>query len=128
MALFGKGDKAKPRGAQGGAEAVPVVGREAHCRICDAYRPFSKCWLRSKHMTRCPGCGIVFESPAQLYEKFQPSCPECGEFLEQPGFEYGLCDQCGSKYELVQGTKPGLLPNRQQRAEMDKHGKVWRIE
>ena len=125
MALFSRGDKGKQAG---GAEAVVVVGRRAHCRICDDYRPFSKCWLRMRQMTRCPGCDSAFEDVAELYRKFQPACPQCGEFLEQPGFEYGLCDSCGSKFELVQGTKPGLLPNRRQRAEMDKLGKVWRIE
>ncbi len=128
MALFGKGDKGKARARRGADEALPVVGRRAFCRICDDYRQFTKCWLRAQHIAKCPECGLVFQNPAELYEKFQPACPRCGEFLEQPGFEYGICDGCGSKYELVPGTKPGLLPNRQQRAEMDKHGKIWRIE
>lgn len=128
MALFRKGDKEKPSAAQNPNQGAPVIGRRAHCRICDDYRQFTKCWLRPKFLTQCPGCGLPFENPGELYKKFQPACPRCGEFLEQPGFEYGLCDSCGSKYELVPGTKPGLLPNRQQRAEMDKHGKAWRIE
>ena len=50
------------------------------------------------------------------------------EFLEQPGFEYGQCDGCRSKYELVTGAKPGLLPNKQQRAEMDKVGKARSVD
>ena len=128
MALFGKGAKAKPKTPQDPTQGTPVLGKRAYCRVCDDYRQFTKCWLRSTQLTQCTGCGLAFEDPATLYEKFQPACPRCGEFLEQPGFEYGLCDGCGSKFELVPGTKPGLLPNRQQRAEMDKHGKAWRID
>jgi hypothetical protein len=128
LALFGKGEKEKPGQDKGPSGAVPVVGRKAFCRICDDYRQFSRCWLRPKHVTQCPECGVRFENVPALYAKFQPACPRCGAFLEQPGFEYGLCDGCGSRYELVPGTKPGLLPNQRQRAEMDKHGKVWRIE
>lgn len=79
-------------------------------------------------MTQCTACGLAFPNPAELYKKFQPVCPRCGEYLEQPGFEYGLCDGCGSKFELVVGAKPGLLANRQQREEMNKLGKVWRLE
>ncbi len=75
---------------------------------------------------QCPCCGLEFGDPEPFYKEIQPACPQCGEFLEQPGFEYGLCDGCGSKYELMPGTKPGLLPNKEQRAEMDTHGKVWR--
>jgi hypothetical protein len=67
----------------------------------------------------------VFENPAALYNKNQPACPTCGEFLEQPGFEYGLCDGCGSKYEIMQGTVPSLLPNKKQRHAMNKVGKSW---
>jgi len=65
----------------------------------------------------------VFDDPAGLYRRALPVCARCGEYLEHPGFEYGLCDGCGSKYELVAGAKPGLLPNLKQRQEMDKHGK-----
>jgi hypothetical protein len=57
-----------------------------------------------------------------------PACPQCGELLEHPGFEYGLCDVCGSKHELVPGTRPSLLPNKVQREAMAKHGRVWRHE
>ncbi len=77
------------------------------------------------HVRQCPCCGLAFDDPVQLYRRFQAVCPQCAEPLEQPGFDYGLCNSCGSKFEIVEGTKPGLLPNRQQRAEMDKHGKVW---
>jgi hypothetical protein len=77
---------------------------------------------------RCSCCGLVFENPAALYKRLQAACPKCGEFLEQPGFEYGLCDGCGSRYELVPGTKPSLLPNRAQRAAMAKYGRAWRKE
>ena len=128
MALFGKGEKGKAKPGQDPNAGVPVMSQRAHCRVCDDYRSFSKCWRRVNPLTQCTACGAPFEDPGKLYEKFQPACPRCGEFLEQPGFEYGLCDTCGSRYELVSGTKPGLLPNKQQRAEMDKHGKVWRIE
>jgi hypothetical protein len=126
VALFGKGDKTKAE--RDPNEGVPVVGRRAFCRICDDYRQFTRCWLRPKQVTRCPECGLVFENVEELYRKFQPACPNCGEFLEQPGFEYGYCDECGSKFELPTGAKPGLLPNRKQRAEMDKFGKVWRYD
>jgi len=80
------------------------------------------------YVEECPCCDLKFEDPPFLYKRFQPTCPRCGEFLEQPNFEYGICDGCGSKYELMPGTKPGLLPNKAQRQEMDSHGKVWRIE
>lgn len=128
MALFGKGAREKSKPARNPNESTPVVGREAFCRICDDYRQFTRCWLRPRPMTQCPACGLAFENPGELYKKFGPTCPQCGECLEQPGFEYGLCDGCGSKFELVPGAKPGLLPNRQQRAEMDKLGRVWRPE
>jgi len=130
VALFGKGEKARAKSQpiRNPNEAMPVVSRNAFCRICDDYRTFTKCWLRPRHMTQCPECGLAFGDVAELYKKFQPVCPKCGAFLEQPGFEYGLCDGCGSKFELVTGAKPGFLPNGQQRAEMEKLGKVWRIE
>ena len=129
MALFskktpGKGETGKP--ADAGRR--PVVGRAAFCRICNARRQFSKCWLRVEPVRRCPCCGKVFENSAEIYKHFQPTCPACGEFLEQPGFEYGHCDGCRSKYELVTGAKPGLLPNKQQRAEMNKVGRARSID
>ncbi len=104
------------------------MGRKVHCRLCRGYQQFTRCWLRNKHVKQCPCCGLVFEDVAELYRKFQPSCPRCGECLEQPGFEYGICDGCGSKYELVQGAKPGLLPNKKQREEMDKIGRIRTTE
>ena len=131
MALFSKGERRSPKAAQDGPDtsgARPVMGREANCRICDARREFTRCWLRVVYVTQCDCCGLTFENPSALYRPFQPACPRCGEYLEQPGFEYGLCDGCGSKYELVTGTKPGLLPNKAQRAEMEKLGRVWRQE
>lgn len=126
MALFGRSDKAKS--AEAASPVRPVMGREALCSACNARKTFSRCWMRVEPVTQCSCCGLVFPNPRALYAKTHPACPQCGEFLEQPGFEYGLCDTCGSKYELVQGTKPGLLPNKKQRAEMDKVGKVWRRE
>jgi hypothetical protein len=82
--------------------------------------------MRLSFVTKCTGCGAILDNPEPLYAEFQPACPRCGEFLEQPHFIYGLCDGCGSKFELMDGTKPGLLPNRQQRAAMEAHGKTWR--
>ncbi|MCC6143363.1 MAG: hypothetical protein IT368_06120 [Candidatus Hydrogenedentes bacterium] len=125
MALFGRGGK------QGDAderhpEFHPVVGRIINCGICGTARMFTRCWRRVRPMRKCPCCGLEFSAPGRLYAEFQPACPQCGEPLEQPGFDYGLCDACGSKYEIPEGAKPGLLPNRQQRAEMEKHGRVWR--
>lgn len=122
MALFGKKDESEP----GAAPPVhQVIGREGYCAVCKDYRQFSQCWLRSAWVTKCPCCGLDFESPAALYKKDLPACPRCGEYLEHPGFEYGLCDRCGSKFELVQGAKPGLLPNKGQRDKMNVYGKTW---
>ena len=102
-----------------------VVARSAHCRICNDYKNFSRCWVRTGMVQRCKCCKFVFENPAALYKKNQPACPKCGEFLEHPGFEYGLCDGCGSKFEVMQGTVPSLLPNKKQRDEMNQVGKSW---
>lgn len=127
MALFDKKgmreDRASAPGEDKGIRLLPA--HTVYCRICDEERRFTKCWLCSSYVTRCPCCNLAFKDPAALYRKFQPACPKCGESLEYPGFEYGICDNCGSKYELVEGAKPGLLPNVKQRKEMDKHGKVW---
>lgn len=130
MALFGKGSrKKKAVEAQAAAsKSQPVPGHVACCLVCGDRQQFSRCWVRIGRIVQCPGCGAAFSDPAKIYAQFQPACPHCGEFFEQPGFEYGLCDGCGSKHELVQGSKPGLLPDRKQRAEMAKHGKVWRQE
>ena len=127
MALFGRGAKAKEKTQQssGEAEVVPLVGQQIFCGECSTIRSFTKCWKRSAHVRQCPCCGMQFENPKALYKEFQPACPKCAELLEQPGFEYGMCDTCGSKYEVMAGTKPGLLPNKKQRAAMAKFGKVW---
>jgi hypothetical protein len=129
VALFGRGGgKEKTPQDPEATRVRPVVGRKAFCRICNAHRDFSRCWLPVAPMTRCACCGMVYEEPALLYKRTMPTCPRCGEYLEQPGFEYGLCDTCGSKFELAGGTRPSLLPNKAQRAEMDKFGKAWRQE
>jgi len=129
MALFGR--KGRAEGDIGSAPnsesaaTLPIPPRSAYCRICEADQTFSRCWKRPGMVHQCTCCETPFEDPRALYKRQQPSCPSCGEFLEQPGFEYGLCDGCGSKFELMEGTKPGLLPNRRQREEMDKYGKAW---
>jgi predicted RNA-binding Zn-ribbon protein involved in translation (DUF1610 family) len=105
--------------------ARPLVSRPSvFCRVCNAYRPFTRCWMRTAPVQVCTSCGAVFEDPAKLYDLHLPACPRCGEYIEHPGFEYGLCDACGSKYEIVEGAKPGLLPNKRQRDAMDLHGKA----
>lgn len=124
MALFGRGKKETSGGAQSSG-MLPLVGRDVYCRVCESLQRFTRCWRRDGMVRQCPCCGLVFENPHELYKRFQPACPRCREPLEQPGFDYGLCDRCGTKYEIVEGAKPGLLPNRQQREEMDKHGKSW---
>lgn len=124
MGLFGK----KKAEANAGPQMLPVTGKKAHCPVCMTHRQFSRCWRRASAVTQCTCCGLVFEDVEALYKRVQPECPQCGEYLEQPMFEYGLCDVCGSKLELVDGTKPGLLPNKKQRAEMAKRGRVWRQE
>lgn len=128
MALFRRNDAAKDEAkpASSTPEARSVIARNVYCRICEAYTNFSKCWLRIKPLTKCMGCGTAWPNPRSLYEETQPSCPTCGEWLEFPGFEYGLCDVCGSKYELVEGAKPSLIPNKKQRDAMDAVGKSWR--
>ncbi|HDP34650.1 MAG TPA: hypothetical protein ENN29_06015 [Candidatus Hydrogenedentes bacterium] len=113
----GKGD-----GAQ---ETFPLVKKRAMCHVCGDVQSFTQVWRRAAMVRRCPNCGLVFENPEELYKRFQPACPKCEEPLEQPGFEYGYCDRCGSKFELMEGAKPGLLPNQSQRDEMRKHGKSW---
>ena len=69
-------------------------------------------------------CGLPLGGHPEIYKKQQPACPKCGEYVEFPGFRYGICDGCKSKFELVEGTKPSLLPNSKQRAAMDKVGKT----
>ncbi len=119
-------NKADASDATGAAqETFPLMKKTAFCYVCREERSFTQVWRRAAMMQRCPNCGLVFEDPAALYRRFQPACPKCQEPLEQPGFDYGYCDSCGSKFELMDGAKPGLLPNQAQRNEMDKHGKSW---
>ncbi|HNR31704.1 MAG TPA: hypothetical protein PKI11_12520 [Candidatus Hydrogenedentes bacterium] len=125
MALFGFGKKDAERGGNAADQTHPIVGRAIYCRICDAERTFTRCWRRAAPVRRCPCCGAAFDRPETIYARAWPACPQCGEPLEQPGFDYGLCDGCGSKFEIMEGTRPGLLPNQQQRKEMEKHGKSW---
>lgn len=126
MALFGNRDKERPQDAQPQPQGFrQLQPRQVFCRTCDAQRVFSRCWQRTAPVTVCTGCKTPFDDPAALYRQNQPSCPRCGEFLEHPGFDYGLCDTCNSKYEIVPGTKPSLLPNKKQRDDMDKLGKTW---
>jgi hypothetical protein len=124
MALFS--GKNKDTEKQGAAPPIrQVVGREVFCTICNAGRMFSRCWLRVAAVSKCSCCGLDFPDPEALYRKNLPVCTHCGEYLEHPGFEYGLCDGCGTKFELVQGAKPGILPNKQQRDKMSTYGKTW---
>lgn len=129
MALFSRGGK-EGSGAGSAPEQQqvnPLVPKRAFCRVCDAERMFTRTWRRVRVMLQCPCCKLVFDNPAALYAKTLPLCPKCGEFLEQPNFDYGLCDGCGSKFELMDGTRPCLLPNYRQRQEMEKHGKSWSV-
>ncbi|MBI2433235.1 MAG: hypothetical protein HYV26_10220 [Candidatus Hydrogenedentes bacterium] len=126
MALFGRAAKDKGGGKEGDVTR-PLVGRTIYCSVCSGPRSFSRCWRRMHPLGTCPCCGLAFQDAGVIYAQAQPACPKCGEPLEYPGFDYGLCDGCGSKFEILEGTKPGLLPNRAQRAEMSKHGKA-RVE
>ena len=127
MALFSRGGKGKS--ASGTQKAVeetrPLIGRQLQCRVCAEPRKLTRCWRRLVPVKKCGCCGQVFENPLALYAQFQPKCPRCAEPLEQPGFDYGLCDGCGTKYEIVENTKPGLMPNQRQREEMRKTGRIW---
>lgn len=125
MGLFRRSEKSEAAVQAGAADKVhPLPARKIFCHVCAGERSFSRCWTRPAVVRTCPCCKTEFSDPAALYRRFQPSCPRCGEFLEQPNFEYGLCDGCGSKFEIMPGTKPGLIPNLKQRQEMDKHGKA----
>ncbi len=121
---FSKSDAAGKRAEQT-MEAYPLVAKQAWCSVCDKTQTFTKVWRRAVMMRRCPNCGMEFDEPSLLYQRTQPICLQCREPLEQPSFDYGFCDGCGSKFELMDGAKPGLLPNQAQRNEMDKHGKSW---
>ena len=117
MALFRK-KKDKSGASAVVEESRPLLGKQAYCRLCRGDRQFTKAWLRMRPLAICTCCGHAFEDPGTLYAQNQPACPKCREFLEHPGFEYGLCDGCGSKFELVDGAVPSHLPNYQQRKEM----------
>lgn len=119
MSLF---DKLRGNKSSNRSTSTPLPGRSARCRICNKESHFSKCWRRDAPISQCTGCGTKFDQPNDYYRTHQPACPHCGEFLEQPGFEYGICDECGSKFELVTGTVPALLPNSEQRAQMNPYG------
>ena len=125
MALFGRGGAASSKTSGAGAtlEFHSILGKQAYCRICDKASPFSRCWLRVKPVSKCGCCGTALPDAEALYKRRQPACPACGEWLEQAGFEYGLCDGCGSKYEITEGCRPCLIPNRTQRTDMDKVGR-----
>lgn len=103
-------------------QTAPVT---AFCRVCKAYKKFSRTWLRVSYVRTCPCCSVAVADVEQVYKSVLPTCRRCGEYLEHPGFQYGLCDGCGSKFELVAGGKPGLLPNKKQRDAMDRWGKTW---
>ena len=108
MALFSKGNrKKKALEAEGPASKSRLVpGRVAYCLLCGDRQQFTRCWMRIGRISQCPGCGAAFSDPANIYAQFQPAFPHCGEFLEQPGFEYGLCDGCGSKHNSCKAARP----------------------
>lgn len=122
MSVFRKKTAGGPRNP----ETVPLPPTIAYCRICDDRATFTKRWRRVHVAGRCACCGLEFSAVPHMIEAFQPQCPRCFEYIEQPTFEYGECDGCGSKFELLDGTYPNLLPNKFQREQMDKVGKVWR--
>lgn len=125
MALFSRGPKKEESGGASAAGSTNIlVGREVYCSVCKKPSAFTRCWRRVKPERQCACCGFAFADLRALYSASQPSCPQCAEPLEQPNFDYGLCDSCGSKFEILEGTKPSLFPNREQRQEMDKHGKA----
>lgn len=124
MALFGRWQRGKGR-----EEAVlPLPAKKAFCTVCNKEQTFTKCWRRNAMVRQCTSCNTPFENAGQLYQKRIPVCPHCGEHLEHPGFDYGLCDGCGSKFEVMDGTKPTMLPNKEQRASMEQYGRVWSKE
>lgn len=128
MALFGKTEQGKRQKGSDIESKVPVPPQEWYCRICDARQVFTRCWKRQTVQVGCKCCGMGFEHPEEHYKTSQPRCPKCEEYLEQPGFEYGICDGCGSKFELLQGSPANLLPSSKQREEMDKVGKIRRLD
>lgn len=124
MGLFRR-NKSEGSSGRGKAETHPVPERTAYCRVCQSDQRFSNVWHRAERMRQCPACSLAFTVDNDPYQRFQPACPQCEEPMESDGFEYGFCDGCGSKYELVEGTKPGLLPNKAQRESMGRFGRAW---
>ena len=126
MPLFRRNEKNAPASAAGASpdKVRPLPARRVFCATCNSEQTFTRCWTRPAMLRACTCCKTAFPDPAALYKRRLPACPQCGEYLEHPNFEYGLCDGCGSKFEIMPGAKPGLLPNREQRQEMDKHGKA----
>ena len=122
MTIFRKGPEAPPRNP----DTAPLPPVDAYCRICDDRSTFTRRWRRIRTATHCACCGLEFAAVGRMISTFQPQCPRCFEYIEQPTFEYGECEGCGSKFELMEGTYPNLLPNKFQREQMDKVGKVWR--
>ena len=112
MLFFGRKSKSENKAMH------PLVARAAFCTVCNGDQTFSKCWRRAAMVRECTECATPFPNSGELYRGFQPSCPQCGAFLEHPGFDYGTCDGCGSKFELPDGAKPTLLPNKEQRHRM----------
>ena len=123
MGLFRK-KKDKADTPSGGNKVLPLVAHTVFCGVCRGERNFSKCWKRVGMVTTCTGCNHDLGDPRPFYHhQNQPKCPVCEEHLEQPEFEYGVCDGCGSKFEIMAGTKPTLLPNKKQRDAMHMHGR-----
>jgi uncharacterized protein YbaR (Trm112 family) len=126
MALFKRGKgKDAAKGSAGANDVYPVPGKTAFCKVCNSDQQFSRVWHRAERLRQCPDCSLVFNVDHDPYQRFQPACPQCKAPVESDGFEYGYCDGCGSKYELADGTKPGLLPNKAQREAMDRVGRAW---
>lgn len=126
MALFNKkgGGGPAPDGEVQQPPAVQQPARRVYCKVCEKDTTFSKCWKRLLPLKACSVCKAPFRVPKQIYDMQVPHCPKCGEYVEHPGFDYGVCDECNSRFELVEGCVPGLLPNRKQRAEMEQYGKI----
>lgn len=101
--------------------------REVFCRVCEKKTQFSYVWRRKSPQIYCMNCNLEFTDVQSLYNKFGPKCPQCEEPLESLDFDYGLCDDCGSKYELVAGSKPSWLPNQAQREDMNRTGRARNV-
>jgi len=118
-AMFRKQEKGEP--ARDNIQRLP--SREVFCRICNKATTFSHVWKRISPQSYCMNCGYEFPDVDLVYMPFGPRCPQCEEPLEAAGFDYGLCDECSSKYELVPHTKPSWLPNQAQREKINQQGR-----